>query len=227
MAHRLIKTGLILSLPLSLMADGEYAHFHGGPMIGLSWSPAKEFRGYAGQVNDGSKNVVTADGAGQLAPQLGFGLTYSFQPSSIRLGLDMDIVRVIGKEAGKSTGKLQTATGTDLGSLDSVSVQQTVVRATGKFIYSFRSNTHPGWYFWLGPTVAKAQTKATAAFGGGDLDLPSTSTTFHGAGLGWGRRAFSERNMGIFEVNLQWLKNSKEGVAAGGLTLEIRGGVHF
>jgi len=228
MTNRLLKVGLITTLPLCLMADGEYAKFHAGPMLGLGWSPSKSYKGYAGELTDGSGNTAVADGAGQFAPQMGLAMTYTFHPSQFRLGLDLDLLRTISKDSGTMSGIIQDPDGNQVGTIDEVgSVVQSIGRATLKCIWSFRANTHPSWYFWAGPSIAVVQTKGSVVIGGVSTKLDSNKTTLHGAGLGWGRRSISESSMGIFEINIQWLKKTDAGVNAGGVTLELRGGIQF
>lgn len=205
-------------------AEGEYAHLHVGPYLGIAVSPSKDFQTFANTIPGG--DVVKTDGGGLLGVQLGIGGTWSFHPSSFRLGLDLDITKTLSKEADDPKGSLVAPDGTVTPL--AVSVSQTAVRATLKCIFAFRPNTYPSWYWWIGPTFTQAQTKLEST----DLAAVSSSylnikTYLHGGGMGLGRRTIGESRMGVFEINAFYLKPSSVGLNAGGLTIEMRGGIQF
>ncbi len=219
-----------LSFALSLaaipvLAGGEYDRFHFGPILGLGWSGNKEFKQFAVELPGGE--TLKADGAGVLALQGGISTTFSFHPSSIRLGLDAEFIRTIGKEGGDPSYAVYDPSGNEIGGGSDVSVKQSGVRGTLKVIFSFRPNTYAGAYIWLGPTVSRMQTEILLPASGLPADLAKIKTTIPGAGIGLGKRTLSEKRQGIFEVDLFWQKKADAGVMSGGLTLEIKGGILF
>jgi hypothetical protein len=227
MAKRSLFTTALLALgATALMAGGEYERFHIGPQIGVAVSMSKEYRGYLNPLPDGSGNLIAINGNGMLSPTLGLGMTYSFHPSSFRLGLDVEFLRPIDKD--NSEGIVTDKKKVEIpGIIVNTKVAQNVYRATLKSIFSFHPNTYAGWYFWLGPSIAKVDTSVQVVVDELLMDLPAKKVMLHGGGLGLGRRSLRDTRMGIFEINLHYLKDSSDGIQAGGLTFEIKGGIHF
>jgi hypothetical protein len=226
MAKRIIATFVVALGTTALMAGGEYDRFHIGPQVGLAVSMSKEYRGYMNPLPDGSGNLVAINGNGLLAPTVGLGMTWSFHPTSYRIGLDLDFLRPIDKD--NSEGLVTDSKKVEIpGIAVSTKVAQNIYRATFKNIFSFHPNTYTSWYFWIGPNVAKVDTSVQVVVDELLVDLPAKKVWLKGAGMGIGRRNLRETRMGIFEINLQYLKDSSEGIQAGGLTLEVKGGIHF
>lgn len=214
---------VLASIP-AIAAPGEYAHWHFGGFLGLGCSPSKEYRQFGVTMPNGE--TVIADGAGLLAPMVGLGATFSFHPSRFRLGLDLDVIRTIGKSGGSPSYSAYDANGTRIGGgSEGVSIKQTGVRGTIKMIISGRPNTYQGSYFWLGPSWTRSQTELI----GTSLksDYAARKDTLAGGGAGIGYRKLGETSMGIYEFNLHYQKKSDAGIKAGGLTIEIRFGSMF
>ena len=215
-----------LAFAPSLMAGGEYDVFHIGPTLGAAVSLSKEYRGYMAPMNDGSGNLVAINGRGMLAPALGLEMTWSVIPGRFRLGLDMEFIRPIDKD--NSEGLLVTAKKIEIPGVSvKTKVAQNVFRGTLKAIIPFQPNTQTGWYFWLGPSFASVNTSAQVTVDGVLQDFPAKTVTLRGGGLGLGRRKIRETRMGIFEINLHYLKDSPDGIQAGGVTFEVKTGISF
>ena len=224
----LVFAALVLAAP-GLKAGGEYDTFHLGPTLGAAVSLSKEYRGYMAPCPKGSPNegnLVAINGRGMLAPVLGLEMTWSVIPGRFRLGLDAEFLRPIDKDS--SEGLLVNQQKVEQpGHLVTTKVAQNVFRATLKAIFPFATNTQTGWYFWVGPALANVDTSVQVTVDGALQDLPKSTLTLRGGGVGIGRRKIRETRMGIFEINLNYLKDSSSGIQAGGVTLEIKTGIVF
>lgn len=209
-----------------LMAGGEYDSFHIGPIIGASASISKEYRGYMAPLPDKSGDLVAINGKGLLAPSIGVGMAWSVIPGRFRLGLDVEFMRPLDKD--NSEGILTTPLKVEIpGHVLQTKVAQNVYRVTLKAIIPFQTNTKSGWYVWVGPSIAKVDTTVQVSLDGLLEDLPAKHSNLRGGGVGIGRRKIFEGSLGIFETNLHYLKDTPDGIQAGGVTFEIKGGFTF
>lgn len=220
----LMTIALTLAAVIPVEADGEYARFHVGPYVALGWSPSQEYRDLKGTL-PGTQDKLLVEGNAAFALNGGLGGTYSLHPSQVRIGLDLDFIRTMGKGGGIPTARIEQADGTVIAG-SRVAVTQTALRGTFKLIYSFRPNTYPAWYTFVGSTVSRITTNVEVSdLGTMSETLCHRKTHLNGWVLGVGHRSLGENASGIFEIGLYY--QSQQDVQAGGLTFEIKGGIQF
>lgn len=189
---------LLLFVAPGLVAGSEYDKFHVGPIVGIGWSPAKDYA-----VLD-----TTLNGKRQVAAVAGLAFRFGFVPGKLELGLDAEGVQALNiAKSAKSDD-----------------VSQTVWRGTLRLLVHNRGLSNDGMYWWIGGDYNGGTTKATVPIG---LTTHSTSITQNlvGWNLGLGTRTLNERNLTFYEVRIGFVPTGSLGTKVGGATVEFKTGL--
>lgn len=196
----LISRSLLALCAVPLMAGGEYDHLHIGPTLGVGWSPTKQYAGFNSEV----------DGKRQVAAMGGVVFRYAPWLKPIEGGLDVEILRPLKTGKGKDGAE---------------DVEQTIFRATGRLIFHFKNISDSGGYWWIGPTLSRAQTtykETTPA----NLQITTKVTqNLAGAALGIGTRTHRETSSTFWEANVFYTSEGSNGLRAGGTSIEFKTGI--
>lgn len=190
---------LLALCALPLTAGGEYDRLHVGATIGVGWSPTKQYAGFSTDV----------DGKRQVAALGGMVVRYAPWLKPIEGGLDLEIIRPL------STGKAD----------DGAEVEQTIFRGTVRLIFHFRNISDSGGYWWIGPTVSRAQSTFKETTPANLRITTKVTQNLTGAAIGAGTRSHRESSTTFWEAGIYYTGAGSNGLRAGGTSIELKTGI--